>query len=555
MQSAVGRVRFLPKGFPSRYLTRRLLTKRTYATGNRSSQKVTPERNTMLLLADYEFQKSGGTRGTEKVHASGLDNPRYGSPKDFRKAIEELKATFSEPGAVSDDPEVLRPYGFSENDRHPASNHTVVVHPESTEDVEKIVKIAIKYKMPVTPYSGGTSLEGSFRAHSAGGICIDMSGMDKILEIHEEDSDLVCQAGARWMDVNDTLKVKGIPLFFPLDPGPGATMGGIVSTGGSGTNAVRYGTARAEWFLNITVVLPNGETIKTRSRARKSAAGPDLTKLFIGAEGTLGIVTEVTVRLAPLLKTDVAVVQFPNVRNATAAVKDILNKGIGIQCIELLDDKLMGAINTYGQPIRKWPEKDSLFIKFQGPTESSISESIKLAKEITKLHGATGFQTAKDQKEAESLWTDRKNAPYAGLALMPGCKSWPTDVCVPVSKLPQLVYETKKEIKEAGLLGTVLGHVGDGNFHAQLFFTSDDDMTKAKELVKGMVKRAIALGGTCTGEHGVGIGKREYLYEELGHGTVELMKKIKRTIDPLNLFNPGKVYPDSPPQNAQESSS
>ncbi|KAF9783921.1 hypothetical protein BJ322DRAFT_1007497 [Thelephora terrestris] len=539
MQRIARHARVSLKSFPLSCPGRRISAKRSYIRVSESPQRIPRGRNTTLLLvgtallsvssgyllATYNSPKSGGT---EEAHASSLDNLPYGTAKDFQEAIKELKATFPSPGAVSDDPEVLEPYGFSEYDHHPVSNHTVVVHPESTEDVAKIVKVATKYRIPVTPYSGGTSLEGNFRAHPSGGICVDMSGMDKILEIHEEDSDLVCQAGARWMDVNEVLKEKGIPLFFPLDPGPGATMGGIVSTGGSGTNAVRYGTARAEWFLNITVVLPSGEIIKTRSRARKSAAGPDLTKLFIGAEGTLGIVTEVTVRLAPLLKTDVAVVQFPNVRHATEAVKDILNKGIGIQCIELLDDKTMGAINKYGQSIRKRPEKDSLFIKFQGPTEASILESIKLAEEITKEHGGTGFDTADNQEEAEALWADRKNAAYAVLALMPGCKYWPTDVCVPVSKLPELVFEAKKEIAEAGLLGTILGHVGDGNFHAQLLFTSDEEYVKAKKLVKQMVKRAIALGGTCTGEHGVGIGKREYLYEELGHGTVELMKNIRK---------------------------
>lgn len=332
-------------------------------------------------------------------------------------------------------------------------------------------------------------------------------------------------------------------------------MGGIVNSGGSGINAVRYGTAKAEWFLNITVVLPNGEVITTRSRARKSSAGPDLTKLFIGAEGTLGIVTEVTVRLAPLLKTDVAVVRFPNVWNAAKAAKDILNMGIGIQCIELLDDKTISAINAYGQSTRKWPEKDSLFIKFQGATESSISESIELAKEITKQYEATGFETAKNETEAEALWVDRRSVQYAGLALLPGCRGWPTDVCVPVSKLPQLVYETKKEIEDAGLLGTMVGHVGDGNFHVLLLFASVDELVNAKKLARRMAKRAIALGGTCTGERGVGIGNKDYLYEELGYGTVELMKKIKRTIDPLNLFNPGKVYPDSPPQDIHENSS
>ncbi|KAK7681772.1 hypothetical protein QCA50_015119 [Cerrena zonata] len=240
-------------------------------------------------------------------------NDQYGSVEDFQLAIKALHSAL--PGdVVSTDPDVLEVHGFSENDYHPGSSPSVVVFPESTEDVVKIVKIANTYRMPVIPYSGATSLEGHYRAPSIGAICVDMTNMDQVLEIHEADSDLVCQPGAKWMDINAMLKKKGIPLFFPIDPAPGATIGGMVSTGCSGTNAVRYGTAKGEWFLNVTVVLPSGEVIKTRRRSRKSSAGFDTTKLFVGAEGTLGIITEVTIRLAPLLPTNVAVVHFPDVR-------------------------------------------------------------------------------------------------------------------------------------------------------------------------------------------------------------------------------------------------
>ncbi|KAF9049072.1 FAD-linked oxidase-like protein [Panaeolus papilionaceus] len=355
-----------------------------------------------------------------------------------------------------------------------------------------------------------------------------MRNMDEILEIHEDDGDLVCQPGVRWMDVNE------------IDPAPGATIGGMLSTGCSGTNAVRYGTAKAEWFLNATVVLPSGEVIKTRRRSRKSSTGFDTTKLFIGAEGTLGIVTEVTIRLAPLLPTTVAVVQFPNVEKATEAVIDVLKTGVGIQCVELVDNIFMAATNKYGMSKRKWPEKDSLFFKFQGPTPASLKETAAITKKIVEKHGGTGFQLARNEQEASELWADRKNAHYSGLAFVEGSKGWPTDVCVPISKLPQLLYETKEDIKESGLVSTIVGHVGDGNFHAMILFRTEEEKEIAKGLVKRMVKRAIALDGTCTGEHGVGIGKKEYLVEELGEGTVALMKKIKKTIDPLGLFNPGK---------------
>ncbi|RPD77338.1 FAD-binding domain-containing protein [Lentinus tigrinus ALCF2SS1-7] len=474
-------------------------------------------------------------------------NTQYGSPEDFKKAVEELQEAFKhDEDALSTDEDELERHGLANFDMHPGTIPSVVVFPTSTEDVVKIVKIAVKYRMPVVPFSGGTSLEGHFLPPSIGGISIDMHRMDKIVEIHEADSDVVCQPGVKWMDLNDYLKKKGIPLFFPLDPGPGATLGGMLSTGCSGTNAVRYGTARAEWFLNATVVLPSGEVIKTRRRARKSSAGFDTTKLFIGAEGTLGIVTEVTIRLAPVLQTNVAVVQFPDVQKATEAVIELVNSGIGIQCVELVDDMFMKGTNMYGMSPRKWPEKDSLYLKFQGPTPRALQENAEVAKKITSKHGATGFTFARNEKEAEDLWTDRKNAVYSGLAMVPGSKAWGTDVCVPVSRLPELVYETKKDLAAHGIVSTIIGHVGDGNFHALLLYRTPEESAIAYEAGKRIVKRAIDLDGTCTGEHGVGLGKKGWLYEELGEGTIELMRTIKKAIDPLNLFNPGKLYPDKP---------
>ncbi|RPD67564.1 hypothetical protein L226DRAFT_529891 [Lentinus tigrinus ALCF2SS1-7] len=493
------------------------------------------------------FAATQAGEGTEagRNRASAELNNQYGSPEDFEHAIEELRRLFPGEGAVTTDVEDLEEHGYSENDYHPGRRPSVVVYPKSTEDVVKIVKTAVKYRMPVIPYSGATSIEGQFRAPPVGGISVDMSKMDKIIAIHEADSDVVCQPGIGWMELNEELRKKGIPLFFPLDPGPGATIGGMLSTGCSGTNAVRYGTARAEWFLNATVVLPSGEVIKTRRRARKSSAGFDTTKLFIGAEGTLGIVTEVTIRLAPLLPTNVAVVQFPDVRKATEAVSEIVNSGVGIQCVELCDEQFMKATNIYGMSSRKWPEKDSLFFKFQGPTPRALQETADIVKTITKKHGGTGFTLARSDKEAADLWSDRKNALWSSMALIPGARAWSTDVCVPPSRLPDLVYGTKEDLDAHGIAYTIVGHVGDGNFHALLLFTNDEELARAREAVGRMIHRALALDGTCTGEHGVGIGKRDYLYEELGAGTVELMKTIKRAIDPLNLFNPGKLYPDS----------
>ncbi|KAJ7731322.1 FAD-linked oxidase-like protein [Mycena maculata] len=482
-----------------------------------------------------------------KAPESSPKGPHYGTQREFSQAIEELRKTFAvRSGVVSTDPDVLKIHGLSTNTYHTGVDHTVVVYPESTEDVVKIVKIANTYKMPITPYSGATALEGQFIGHPGGGICVDMTGMNKILAIHEADADVVCQPGLGWMELNETLQNEGIPLFFPIDPAPDATIGGMASTGCSGTNAVRYGTAKAEWFLNVTVVLPSGEVIKTRRRSRKSSAGFDTTKLFIGAEGTLGIITEVTLRLAPLLPTSVASVQFPDVKAAVEASIQILRSGIaaGIQCVELVDDTFMAATNKYGVSQHQYVESDGLFFKFQGHSPASLAETARIVKKICVQHGGTGFRLAQSDEEAHDIWQDRKNAHHAGMSLVPGAKGWATDVCVPVSKLPELVLETKKDLERSGLPYTIVGHVGDGNFHALLLFTTDEELEVVKDAVHRMVVRAIALDGTCTGEHGVGIGKREFLVEELGAGTVALMKSIKRTIDPLGLFNPGKLYPD-----------
>ncbi|CAE6409811.1 unnamed protein product [Rhizoctonia solani] len=472
-----------------------------------------------------------------------LVTPVYATKATILKAITELEALFPKDD-VSTDADVLRAHGFSDNSYHPSAPHSVVVLAHSTEDVVKIVKIANKYRIPVTAFSGGTSLEGHFGGTpGVGGICIDLSNMDRIISINEADSDMVVQSGAKWEDINHILEDQGIPLFFPLDPGPGATIGGMIGTGCSGTNAVRYGTAKAEWFLNVTVVLPNGEVIKTRRRARKSSAGFDTTKLFIGAEGTLGIVTEATIRLAPRLPTSVATVAFPDVRQAVDAVAEILNKGVPIQCVELLDDHMMAAINKADLADRKYAEMDSLFFKFQGSPQAQKEASATI-KKIVEKHGGKHFQAARDEKEASDLWQNRKYALWSTMALYPGARAWTTDVAVPVSRLPELVLETKKDLAASNLKSTIVGHVGDGNFHAIMIIRNAEELEAVREAVHRLVHRALALDGTCTGEHGVGVGKKEYLVEELGPGTVELMRAVKRAIDPHSLFNPGKLYPD-----------
>ncbi|EKM60643.1 uncharacterized protein PHACADRAFT_155739 [Phanerochaete carnosa HHB-10118-sp] len=497
-------------------------------------------------------------RGPPLSGTKVLLNSNYGSPAEYAQAIDELRIAFPAED-VSTDPVVLDVHGQLAGYSN-SFPHSVVVVPRSTGDVVRIVNISRKYRVPIVAYGGATSLEGQIYGTDAKGICVDMSAMSKILEIHEADADLVCQPGAKWTDINVMLKEKGIPLFFPLDPGIGASIGGMISTGCSGTNAVRYGTAKGEWFLNATVVLPSGEVIKTRRRSRKCSAGFDTLHLFIGAEGTLGIVTEVTIRLAPLLPTRVAVVQFPSVEHATRASTEALNYGVNLQCIELLDALFMKALNTYNKNgSRTWPEKDSLFIKIQGATPVFIEESARILRAVAEKHGGTNFEFAATDAQAEELWLARKNALHAGFVMFPGAKAIGTDICVPVSRLPDLVAASKKDFDAAGLPVPIIGHVGDGlslptfrkqaaptdfctgNLHAIIYHYNDEEEKIAQGLVAKLVKHALDLDGTCTGEHGVGLGKKKYLVEELGESTVELMKYIKQCIDPLNLFNPGKV--------------
>ncbi|KAF7375704.1 FAD-binding protein [Mycena sanguinolenta] len=531
--------------------------------------------------AQWPFLQGKNTSGTAK--------PVYGTAKEFSHAIDDLRQVFStRSGVVSTDPDDLKVHGMSTNTYHEGIDHSVVIYPESTEDVVKIVKIANKYKMPITPYSGATSLEGQIIGHPGGGICIDMSGMNKILEIHEADADVVCQPGLGWMELNETLQSQGIPLFFPIDPAPEATIGGMASTGCSGSTFLFFSSLPLHPNSHFSILKtfslslfnslgsqptpsatappnPSGSStsqscsLAARSSRRAAARGRarrgwDVGKLFVGAEGTLGIITEVTLRLAPLLPTTVASVQFPDVKAAVEASIEILRSGVAgnIQCVELVDDTFMAATNKFGASRYQYAESDALFFKFQGPSPSSLTETARVAQTICIKHGGTGFRLAKDDAEAKDIWQDRKNAHFVGMAMVPGARGWVTDVCVPISKLPQLVLETKEDLERTGLKYNIVGHVGDGNFHTLLLFKTDEELQKVKDASHRMVQRAIALDGTCTGEHGVGIGKREFLIEELGAGTVALMKAIKHTVDPLGLMNPGKLYPDDEESESEQ---
>ncbi|KAI4171378.1 MAG: hypothetical protein LQ343_004334 [Gyalolechia ehrenbergii] len=414
----------------------------------------------------------------------------------------------------------------------------LIVFPSSTEEVSKIVKICYDRRIPVTGYSGGTSLEGHFSA-TRGGICIDFRRMDKILQLHKDDLDVTVQPALGWEYLNEELAKDG--LFFPPDPGPGAMIGGMVGTGCSGTNAYRYGTMR-EWVLSLTVVLADGTVIKTRQRPRKSSAGYDLTRLFIGSEGTLGLVTEATLKVTVKPKSEsVAVASFPTVRDAAECVAKVVGEGIALAAIEVLDDVQMKCINDAGSTSREWKEMPTLFFKFTG-TPSGVKEQISQVQKLAKAKGSKTFDFAKNTDEAQELWSARKEALWSVMAKRRDESDhvWTTDVAVPISRLPDIIEETKEDMSRSGLLAAMVGHVGDGNFHAILLF-NDRERKIAEDVVHRMVKRAVEMEGTVTGEHGVGLIKRDYLAHELGESTVDAMRKMKQAFDPLCILNCDKV--------------
>ena len=477
---------------------------------------------------------------------------------DSAKAIKELRAHLGD-DAISTDDEDLHMHGFSEwssinIDQLPVA----VAYPKSTQDVAQIAKVCYKYRVPMVPYSGGTSLEANFAA-PYGGMSIDFAFMDNIVAFHEDDMDIVVQPSVSWMSLNEQIKESG--LFFPVDPGPSAKIGGMVGTSCSGTNAVRYGTMK-DWVINLTVVLADGTIIKTRRRPRKSSAGYNLTGLFVGSEGTLGIVTEVTLKLAVVpQETSVGVVTFPTIRDAAAAAAQVMRAGVPIGAMEIMDDVQMNVVNRAGATGKVWKEVPTLFFKFTG-TKAGVQDNIKTVKAIAKGHKGGDMEFAKDTAAAITLWSARKEAMWSMLSLrQSGNEIWSTDVAVPLSRLPDIIEESKREMDDLGLFASVLGHIGDGNFHESILYdaTKPAEREAVEHCVQNMVHKAIDMEGTCTvrlfnvwtyersklirqGEHGIGLGKKESLLQELGPATVEVMRSIKRALDPHWLMNPGKVF-------------
>ena len=447
------------------------------------------------------------------------------APATLQAAWSDFAAIVGEDNVSTQDDD-LTSHSGSEWSSHPSSpgdRPFAVVRPGSTEEVSEIMKVCHRRRIPVTGYSGGTSLEGHFAA-TRGGICVDFSRMDKILTLHVEDLDVVVQPAVGWELLNEELAEHN--LFFPPDPGPGAMIGGMVGTGCSGTNAYRYGTMK-DWVLSLTVVLADGTIVKTKQRPRKSSAGYDLTRTFIGSEGTLGLVTEATLKVTPKPQnTSVAVCTFPSIRTAADCVFRVVGAGVPIAAIEILDDVQMRCINAAGTTSRTWAESPTLFFKFAG-TPSSVKEHIQIVKDLAKKSSSKTFEFARSEDEAAELWSARKEALWSVMAQKKSDDEhvWTTDVAVPISRLPDIIEQTKDDLSQSGLMGSIVGHVGDGNFHAIILY-NDSEHGIADALVHRMVKRAIEMEGTATGEHGVGLVKRDYLPHEIGDGAVDLMRKV-----------------------------
>jgi D-lactate dehydrogenase (cytochrome) len=419
---------------------------------------------------------------------------------------------------------------------HAAHAPDAVAFVHNTEEVAAIVALCAEHRTPVIAFGTGTSLEGHVAALK-GGVCIDLSQMNRVLRVNAEDLDAMVEAGVTRKQLNEYLRDTG--LFFPIDPGADASLGGMAATRASGTNAVRYGTMR-ENVLALTVVLSDGRVIRTAQRARKSAAGYDLTRLFVGSEGTLGVITEVTVRLYGIPDAiSAASCAFPTIANAVDTVILTIQNGVPVARIELLDEAQINAINRYSKLDHKIAP--TLFFEFHG-SEAGVAEQTELVKAIAAEHGGDDFRWATTPEARSKLWQARHDAYYAALALRPGSKGWPTDVCVPISRLAECIAETKRDLAESTIPSALAGHVGDGNFH--LIFMIDpqnpEEIAEASRLNDRMVNRALEMEGTCTGEHGIGYGKMDFLATEHGEA-ISVMRSIKQALDPDDIMNPGKI--------------
>ncbi len=449
--------------------------------------------------------------------------------------LDALKARFGE--RCSTAAAVREQHGRDESP-YPVTPPDAVVFCESTDEVGAVVALAAEHGVPVIPYGIGSSLEGHLLAVQ-GGISVDVSRMNRIVRLNPEDLTVTVEAGVTREQLNREIKDTG--LFFPIDPGANATLGGMAATRASGTNAVRYGTMR-ENVLGLTVVTARGDVIRTGTRAKKSSAGYDLTRLFVGSEGTLGVMTEVTLKLYPLPEAvSAAICHFPSIAAAVDATIQVIQMGVPIARCELLDANSVRAVNRYEKLALR--EEPMLLMEFHG-SEAGVREQAEVVQAIAKEHGGEDFQWATTPEERTRLWTARHRAYFAALQTKPGCRCVTTDTCVPISRLAESINESQKEADAAGLPYFIVGHVGDGNFHLGYLIDPDkpDERDTAERLSLQMVQRALRLEGTCSGEHGVGLHKMGFLVDEAGAGAVDLMRQVKLALDPENIMNPGKIF-------------
>ncbi len=450
--------------------------------------------------------------------------------------LQALQARF---GARLSTAQAVRDQHGRDESIYPLAAPDAVVFCDSTDDVAAALALAHEHAVPVIPYGAGSSLEGHLLAVQ-GGICLDLGRMDRIVALHPDDLTVTVQPGVTREQLNREIRHTG--LFFPIDPGANASLGGMCATRASGTNAVRYGTMR-ENVLALEVVTATGEVLRTGTRAKKSAAGYDLTRLLVGSEGTLGVITEITLKLHPLPEAvSAAVCHFPSVADAVRCTIEIIQAGVPIARCELLDANAIRAVNRHAKlSLREAP---MLLMEFHG-SPAGVQEQAEGVQAIAAGHGGAAFDWARTPEDRTRLWTARHQAYYAALQLRPGCRCLSTDTCVPISALAESIEASVAETEAAGLPYWIVGHVGDGNFHLSWLLDPDDpaELATAEQLSVQMVRRAIRLQGTCTGEHGVGLHKRPYLLEEAGAGAVALMRTIKQALDPRDILNPGKVLP------------
>lgn len=448
--------------------------------------------------------------------------------------LDELQALFGERFSTS---LAMREHHGRDESSYDPMLPDAVVFAHSTEEVAAFVQACSRYDTPIIPYGTGTSLEGHVLALQ-GGVTVDLSQMNQVLAVNAEDLTATVQAGVTRKQLN--LEIKDTGLFFPIDPGADASLGGMASTRASGTNAVRYGTMK-ENTLTLTVVTAEGKIIKTGTRAKKSSAGYDLTRVYVGSEGTLGIITEVTVRLYPQPEAiSAAICSFPSVADAVNTVIQTIQMGVPLARVELLDENGVRAINAHDK--LTLPVNPLLLFEFHG-SDNGVKEQAELVQDLANENHALGFEWATRPEDRTRLWTARHNAYFALLQLRPGARAISTDCCVPISRLAECVLATKADCEEQGLIHAIIGHVGDGNFHVQMMVDPNDpaDIARAEGVNARMVARALAMDGTCTGEHGVGLHKMDFLVQEHGEGAIDVMRAIKHALDPKNIMNPGKI--------------